>query len=296
MLEHRLISAVRLTIPAVFAFLVPGWPGGVLFLAICAWAIVTMVDEFFTLVEPFAGTGYRRFTAAYAFLWVLAIALPQLVEIPGNLHVVSADVAGILGFLLLGFVRTLLSRRDFKEKVRRLFLSLACLICLIWPLSFIPRLFFSSGVEYSGRTLALFAVVVTKCTDVGAFTVGTLTARLPQGNQKIIPHVSPNKSWEGFVGGIVAGIVAATAAYLVLKPYLTLNDVPAMTLTSACVFGAIAGVLGFVGDICESMFKRAGDAKDSGDIPGLGGLLDVVDSLILAVPAAYITFRIVAGQ
>lgn len=296
MLGHRLISAVRLGVPALLAFIVPGWLGGALFLAICAWAIVVMVDEFFTLVEPFAGTGFRRFTAAYAFLWVVAIAVPQLVDIPGNLELISADVAGIFGFLLLAYIRTLMSHRPFKEKVRRLFLSLACLLCLIWPLSFIPRLFFTSGVEYPGRFLALFALIVTKGTDIGAYAVGTLTARLPRGNQKILPGVSPKKSWEGFVGGIAAGMGFAVLAFLLLRSHLTLNGVPAMTLETACLFGAIAGVLGFVGDIGESMLKRAGEAKDSGDIPGLGGLLDVVDSMIFVVPAAYIMFRIFSGQ
>lgn len=296
MFQQRLISALRLGIPALLAFIVPGWLGGVLFLVLCAVAIIVMVNEFFTLAESFSGTGFRRFTAAYAFIWVVAIAVPQVFTLPENCHLISADVAGILGFLFLASVRALLSKRPFQDKMSRVFLSLACLLYLIWPLSFIPRLFFISGVEYSGRFLALFAMVVTKGTDAGAYVVGTLTSRLPQGNQKIIPDISPSKSWEGFLGGIVAGALVAVGAFYLLEDHLVLNGVPAMTPVMAAVFGAFAGVLGFVGDAVESMLKRASHAKDSGDIPGLGGLLDVMDSMIFVLPTAYVLFRVVSGQ
>lgn len=296
MFERRLISALTLAIPAAVAFAVPGWAGGILFLIICAWAIVTMVDEFFTLVEPFAGAAFRRFTALYAFGWVAAIALTQLVPGSTGLHAVSADVAGIFGFLLAAYLRAIFSPNPFDERLRRLFLSLACLLCLIWPLTFLPRLYFSSGPAFPGRLLALFVIVVAKSTDVAAYAVGTLTARLPKGNHKVLPAISPAKSWEGLIGGVLAGAVVAMGMQAVLGQHLTIGGQPATTAMTALLFGAVAGLLGFVGDLGESILKRAAQSKDSGSIPGLGGLLDIVDSLLFTAPAAYILFYITAGQ
>jgi phosphatidate cytidylyltransferase len=125
-----------------------------------------------------------------------------------------------------------------------------------------------------GAGLLLFLVALTQFNDVAQFTWGKLF-----GKRKITPTVSPNKTWEGFLGGLVSTAVVAGIA----GPFLTPLAVP-----WAMLAGAIIAVSGFFGDVTISAFKRDLGVKDSGGlIPGHGGILDRVDSLIYAAPVFY---------
>jgi phosphatidate cytidylyltransferase len=125
-----------------------------------------------------------------------------------------------------------------------------------------------------GAGLLLFLVALTQFNDVAQFTWGKLF-----GSHKIIPKVSPKKTWEGFLGGLVTTIGAATLA----GPYLT----PMSASMSAAAGGMIA-VAGFLGDVTISACKRDLGVKDSSNlIPGHGGILDRVDSLIYSAPVFY---------
>ncbi len=125
-----------------------------------------------------------------------------------------------------------------------------------------------------GAGLLLFLVALTQFNDVAQFTWGKLF-----GKHKIVPKVSPKKTWEGFLGGFVSTIVLAAFA----GPYLT-----PLPSHYAAVAGAIIALSGFLGDITISAFKRDLGVKDSGGlIPGHGGILDRVDSLTYAAPVFY---------
>jgi phosphatidate cytidylyltransferase len=100
------------------------------------------------------------------------------------------------------------------------------------------------------------------------------------GRHKLSPTVSPNKTWEGAVAGFVFGIIAAVACKFTF--------IPQIQLVHAIGLGAVVGIFGQIGDLCESMIKRAAKVKDSGGIiPGHGGMLDRVDSLLFGAPAMY---------
>jgi phosphatidate cytidylyltransferase len=100
------------------------------------------------------------------------------------------------------------------------------------------------------------------------------------GRHKLSPNVSPNKTWEGAVAGFVFGIIAAAICKFTF--------VPQIQLVHAIGLGAVVGVFGQIGDLCESIVKRAAKVKDSGGIiPGHGGMLDRVDSLLFGAPAMY---------
>ncbi len=132
---------------------------------------------------------------------------------------------------------------------------------------------FGMTLGYAAGPL-LFLVALTELNDVAQFTWGKLT-----GRHKIIPKVSPNKTWEGFVGGV---ITTALVAYFV-GPYLT----PMTQLWSAGAGAIIAGT-GFLGDVTISACKRDLGVKDASNlIPGHGGILDRVDSLIYSAPVFY---------
>lgn len=125
-----------------------------------------------------------------------------------------------------------------------------------------------------GAGLLLFLVALTQFNDVAQFTWGKLF-----GRHKIVPKVSPNKTWEGFLGGFGSTMVVAALA----GPFLT-----PMPFYYAALAGGMIAIAGFLGDVTISAFKRDLGVKDSGGlIPGHGGILDRVDSLTYAAPVFY---------
>ena len=125
-----------------------------------------------------------------------------------------------------------------------------------------------------GAGLLLFLVALTQFNDVAQFTTGKLF-----GKRKIVPSVSPKKTWEGFLGGMAASVLVAAFA----GPFLT-----PLPFYWAAAAGAMIAIAGFLGDITISAFKRDLGVKDSGGlIPGHGGILDRVDSLTYAAPVFY---------
>ena len=145
-----------------------------------------------------------------------------------------------------------------------------------------------------GRCLVLYLIAVTKCSDIGAFFTGTISGKLMSGgNHKIAPSLSPGKSWEGFFGGIAFSVGIALLLLNLLGDDLRIIGkdgvrVDVITVPVAVITGALFATLGFFGDIAESVLKRSSGQKDSGNtIPGMGGVLDVVDSLVLVSPLFY---------
>lgn len=122
-----------------------------------------------------------------------------------------------------------------------------------------------------GAGLVLYIVILTQCNDVAQFVWGKLL-----GKHKVIPKVSPNKTWEGLIGGVLTTVLLS----YVLAPLLT-----PLTLPSAIFAGLLIGITGFIGDVNISSLKRDLNIKDSGKIiPGHGGILDRVDSLTYTAP------------
>jgi len=134
-----------------------------------------------------------------------------------------------------------------------------------------------------GFYAVLYVVLITKVTDVGGYAIG-----IPFGKHKMFPRISPNKSWEGLIGGLFfAGLVSALFCYF-MHPEYTLKH-----LIGAVGMGVVLGGVGVVGDLIESMFKRGAEMKDSGGVfHGIGGLLDTVDSLIFTPAIFYFLFKV----
>jgi phosphatidate cytidylyltransferase len=137
---------------------------------------------------------------------------------------------------------------------------------------------------YQGSTESILMILLTvKSTDIGAYAFGSLL-----GRHKLIPWLSPKKSWEGLVGGVAtAAVVGMICVKIWPRELATLND------ATGAIFGAILGLVGTAGDLLESLMKRDANVKDSGSlIPGFGGVLDVIDSPLLAAPVAYLLFSL----
>lgn len=136
----------------------------------------------------------------------------------------------------------------------------------------VPALVFLQLRE-SGMELIVFLFVVVWLTDTGAFAAGKLI-----GGPKLWPSVSPNKTWSGAVGGMIAGCLAGGIAAWSLS-------LPAGDIGRAVLVGAVLSIAGQIGDLGESAWKRHFNVKDSGGIiPGHGGVMDRLDSLIVAAP------------
>lgn len=135
--------------------------------------------------------------------------------------------------------------------------------------------------EVSGAALAA-AIFVPKVGDIFALLTG-----MAFGKHKLTPLLSPKKTWEGFAGGMAAAVGTAIA-FRFLSPELFRDSTP-----RAVAFGLAVGLAGVFGDLAESMLKRDCHIKDaSKSIPGFGGVLDVVDSVIFAAPVAYLFLAI----
>ena len=131
------------------------------------------------------------------------------------------------------------------------------------------------GTSDFGRSWLLFALLVTFAVDTGAYLVGRSVGRRPMA-----PSISPNKTWEGSLGGFASAVAAALVLGLVFD-----LGVPAW---QQAMIGGVVGVVGQWGDLIESKLKRIADLKDASSIiPGHGGLLDRLDSVLLTLPAVY---------
>ncbi len=130
-----------------------------------------------------------------------------------------------------------------------------------------------------GLAFVLGAVVATVAADVGALVVGSWL-----GRHQLAPHVSPNKTWEGWVGGAVLAVAASVVITGHVHPW---------TAGKAAVLGVVIAVVAPVGDLCESLVKRDLGVKDLGSLlPGHGGVIDRVDGLLFALPATYYLVRL----
>ena len=142
-----------------------------------------------------------------------------------------------------------------------------------------------NGVMMLSPRLLLALFVLIWLNDSGAYCVGSLLSKRKGGNHKMFPRVSPNKSWEGLIGGAVV----AVAAGCLLSHLGWFNALPTLwgcSFVSPMIFSLIVVIFGTLGDLMESLLKRTIGVKDSGKfMPGHGGVLDRFDSILLATPA-----------
>jgi phosphatidate cytidylyltransferase len=158
--------------------------------------------------------------------------------------------------------------------------TLLGLMYVPWLLNFIQKINFFPGVN--GTYYVLYFIVVTKFSDMGAYVVGSLV-----GRHKMIPRISPGKTWEGFGGAIVV----STGASLAFSHFLA-HQMPALKLVHAVILGVVLSSTAVIGDLIESLFKREAGVKDSGRFfPGIGGALDLLDSLLFNAPIMYLYLR-----
>lgn len=162
------------------------------------------------------------------------------------------------------------------------------IIYLTIPLTLILNInfFFNETGLQDGRWWLFYLITVTKMTDTGAYFFGKKF-----GKHKLAPDISPKKTIEGSVGGLVLSIIVSLIFYYFCSFIIPIGTIK-ITLFESLILGALIGIIAQIGDLVESLLKRDGGIKDSNQLPGLGGILDIVDSLIFTTPIIYFFLKI----
>ncbi len=186
--------------------------------------------------------------------------------------------------LVLGLILFFLLLQHFfsaRDPIRSVSVSFFGILYVIVPLTFLLKINFSTSmVGISGQWWAMFVVLVTKGGDVGAYFFGKTI-----GKHYLAPKISPKKTLEGLFGGLLFSLIISFAIIYLSPRALQLLSLPWLY---ALIFGSALAIIGLVGDLAESLLKRDAGVKDSNKLQGIGGMLDMMDSLIFTGPAFFL--------
>ena len=225
---------------------------------------------------------------SYLFIIGVKIALGGRVALDSLLAV---DVAFVSLVVTGGFMLQLRRAVDGKETVIEVAVTTLGFVYVAVLFSFLARLLVipDPGLEgiknegVPGAWLLLWLIAVTKFTDMGAYITGSLI-----GKHKMIPHISPGKTWQGFGGALFFSQLAGCGLYALMPKQLAVLG----NWNCVIVLVFVLSLLAVVGDLAESVLKRSIGVKDSGNtLPGIGGALDLIDSLCFTAPALYFYLR-----
>src|SRR6185312_10538027 len=267
----RVVTALVLA-PTVVLLVWFGPPA--LLTAIAALVAILALVEFLKLGER---SGFRAFPnwtivcAAAIFFVQYATGLTETRTFAGG--VFSLDLVFIV--FLLGAAGIILGmKRPLHEALPAISVSSAGLLFIALPFSYLVRL---DEIEVRGRQFVLFTLCLIWAGDIVAYFVGRSIGRV-----KMAPALSPKKTWEGAAGNVIASLAVGYGFAVWMHA-----DIAVML-----PIAAVANIAGQMGDLLESSYKRGASVKDSsGLLPGHGGMLDRIDSLILAAPVVWILFQ-----
>jgi phosphatidate cytidylyltransferase len=185
--------------------------------------------------------------------------------------------------ILLAFVGEMVRYEQAGRVVVRVALAALSFAYVGLLLSFVVQLRLLPG-NLRGMTALVSLIAVVKMGDSGAYTIGRLF-----GRHKMTPKLSPGKTWEGAVGAVLGAALGAWLAFR-LMPQESAN---AETFRWGwIIYGIIVGIAGMIGDLAESLIKRDAGRKDSSAwMPGFGGILDILDSILFAAPVAWVLWH-----
>lgn len=254
MLWQRVLTALGLV--GVLALVLIVLPAE---LAVAALGVLILIGAWeWAQLAGLDGIGIRS-----AYVAACAAAMLALWRATG----LAGDFERVMFFTMLGWV-PLFGWIVFAPRRKAAWLAaLAGLWALVPTWLALSRLYLQDGI---GRELVAFVLLLAWAADIGAYFAGRRFGRF-----RLAPVVSPNKTWEGVLGGLAAGFLVALLAQVRFR-------LPALAFLSLCLAAVLVSV---VGDLLESMFKRQRGLKDSGNLlPGHGGMLDRIDSLTSSVP------------
>ncbi len=200
------------------------------------------------------------------------------------------EVGALLLFMLIVFARQMFQRTRDVSPLETMAFTLFGLLYVPWLFSFVTKIVYLTPRDATGHVTGhfyvLWLIVVTKFSDMGAYVTGSLIGKHP-----LVPHISPKKTWEGFFGALVFSAGGGCGLLSLMGENLSL-----LNMTHAAVLGVGLGFAAIIGDLAESIIKRTADVKDSGRfLPGIGGGLDLIDSILFTAPLMFFYLRFVVG-
>lgn len=242
-------------------------------------AVLTLY-EFYGMMLKMGLRPFRWMGLAFS---VLITAAPfYLASYFEDSDVVASFATGLLVLAVLISCIRVLGERDVTNRIETIAATVIGLLYIPFMLQFLVRILMRDTDSGDNLVLCFWVVAVSKFCDMGALLTG-----LAIGRHKMAPNISPKKTWEGAVGGVLAssGVGAGLAYYA--APYLP----DSLTPTVAVAIAPVLAITTIISDLIESALKRRAETKDTGAlIPGIGGAFDLTDSLILTAPVAYFIF------
>ena len=206
----------------------------------------------------------------------------------GPEHSYDFEVATLLLFMMVVFARQMFQKTRDISPLETMAYTLFGLLYVIWLFNFVTKIVYltphASQSAPTGHFYVLYLIVVTKFSDMGAYLTGSVC-----GKHLLVPHISPKKTWEGFFGALFFSTMGSYAMLSLLPEKLSL-----LNYTHATILGVLLGFAAIIGDLAESIIKRSCDVKDSGRmLPGIGGALDLIDSILFTAPLLFFYMRLV---
>ena len=196
---------------------------------------------------------------------------PQLIEIPPQVYLFFLSAFVLLALLLYQYIR---------YGTSAVFANCGANYFSIVYLGLLSGFVLAIRLDFGLWPLLMFVFVV-KSSDIGAYAIGA-----PFGRHKFSPKISPSKTWEGMAGAVATATIVAVL-------FAVTCDIITMAWWLAAIFGFCFAFIAQAGDLVESMIKRDAEQKDSASkVPGFGGILDIIDSPLLAAPFAYLFFML----
>ncbi len=279
MIAQRTVSTLLLVTVFIVVPALAYTPGGsIALLVVMNVALALGLYEFYEIVETKGGTSLMLYGILAGLVYntfSFLTAHSPISLLPAHYFMFSFYAVIVVFFMMQ------LARRDGSSAIYNFSGTIAGIIYVAWFFGFVAQITY---FEASGRRWYLYFVMTmlaTKGSDVAAYIVGSLVGRTP-----LAPKVSPKKTVEGAVAGLCAGMLVGLACALWLplpKP---------LPVWGGLLVGGLLSLVGQFGDIAESVLKRDAGVKDSGArLPGLGGILDVIDSMLFATPLMYFLMR-----
>jgi len=263
-LPKRLVtSVIAISLFALFMWLAPlEWFRPFVGIAVAALASVGLW-EYYMLAQA------KGFAPPIVFCLIAGVFLLLIRFLQSQGMLPSYAAAWAIGLILFILFCDLLAKQS--DAIANLSTSIFGLLYVVIPFSL------SFDVLYTvqfGREWLIFAIAATVITDAAGYFVGKMI-----GKHKLSPRLSPNKTIEGAVGGVVCATLTGWAWHAI--------GFHEAELIHLLIMGFLFGVIGQIGDLAESLLKRDARVKDSNRIPGIGGILDMSDSLLFNIPLLY---------
>lgn len=277
LVRRLLSSAVLIGLVLVTLFVFPLW----VFTVVVGFFIAGALAEFFTMVRQRGILVHRPLSILLGVVFTGLVAWRSLVE-PGMMPTPALGPGATAiswmwdifwpATIVIIFIRQFTRQNTFE--------ALSGLATTLFGLAYIgglfSYLFYIRAIDpHQGAWLVCFLILVTKMGDAGAYAIGNL-----MGRHTLMPRISPRKTWEGFAGAVlVSGVSALVARGMLGSP---------VAAWLVFLLGCFLGFCGQLGDLAESLIKRDCQVRDTSALmPGLGGLLDVIDSLLFTAPLFY---------